>query len=133
MKGKTMLKVSSILMLIGGILTAIMGVIALIGIAALVALVGEEVSAGLLYFSGALVIVSAIVEIIAAAKGLGACKNPQKAKGCMPWGIIIAVLCVVSEILNVVGGGDFSIINLITGLVLPVLYIIGANQMKAAQ
>lgn len=120
-------------MLIGGILAAIMGVIALIGIAALVVLMGADVSAGLLYFSGALVIVSAIAEIIAAAKGLGACKNPQKAKGCIPWGIVIAVLCVVSQILTVVGGGEFSVINLITGLVLPVLYIIGANQMKAAQ
>lgn len=130
MQGKTMLKVSSILMLIGGILAAIMGVIAMIGIAALVAL---GASSGLLTVSGILVLVGAVVEIIASAKGLGACKAPEKAKGCMPWGIIVAALCVVSQILTVVGGGEFSVINLITGLVLPVLYIIGANQMKVAQ
>ena len=130
MKGRTMLKVTSILMMIGGIFSAIMGVVALIGIAALAAL---GASSGLLYASGALVLVGAVVEIVASAKGLGACKAPEKAKSCMPWGIIVAALSIVSQLLTVAGGGEFSVVNLITGLVLPVLYIIGVYQMKSAQ
>lgn len=46
------------------------------------------------------------------------------------WGIIVAVLCVVGTILNSVGGGSFNVASLITGLVLPVLYIIGAYKNK---
>ena len=39
---------------------------------------------------------------------------------------IIAALCVAGTILNTVGGGDFSLFSLLLGLVLPILYIIGA-------
>ena len=42
------------------------------------------------------------------------------------------MLCVISNILTVVGGGDFSVLNLATGLVIPVLYLIGALQNKKA-
>ena len=48
----------------------------------------------------------------------------------MVWGIIVAVLCVVGTILNSVGGGSFSVFSLPLGLVLPVLYIIGAGFNK---
>lgn len=146
MKGRTILKVCSILMMIGGILSAILGVVTFIGIASVAEMLGEWGELGelaeladvrlvpwMLYASSALVVVGAIVEIIASAMGLGACKAPEKAKRCVIWGIIVAALCVVSEILIVVGGGDFNIITLITGLVVPVLYIIGANMMKSAQ
>lgn len=48
----------------------------------------------------------------------------------MVWGVIVAVLCVVGTILNSVGGGSFSVFSLLLGLVLPVLYIIGAGFNK---
>ena len=42
-------------------------------------------------------------------------------------GVISLAALVVSAM---IGGGSFSVISLITGLVLPVLYIIGAVQNK---
>ena len=56
----------------------------------------------------------------------------EKAGTCITWGIIVIMLCVISNILTVVGGGDFSVLNLATGLVIPVLYLIGALQNKKA-
>ena len=80
----------------------------------------------MLYASVALMIVSAVTQLIAGIIGVKNCKKPEKAGTCMVWGIIVAVLCVVGTILNSVGGGSFSVFSLMLGLVLPVLYIIGA-------
>ena len=54
----------------------------------------------------------------------------MKAEGCIKWGIIIAVLSIVSMIIGVVGGGDFNITSLLLNLLLPGLYAYGAVQMK---
>ena len=71
-------------------------------------------------------IVSAVAELIAGIIGVANCKKPDKAGSCIVWGIIVAVLSVAGTILNSVGGGSFSAFSLILGLVLPVIYIIGA-------
>ena len=49
MKGQKILKVTSILMIIGGIIAAIAGVIAILGVSALAALSGSAEGTGLLY------------------------------------------------------------------------------------
>ena len=49
MKGQKILKVTSILMIIGGITAAIAGVIAILGVSALAALSGSAEGTGLLY------------------------------------------------------------------------------------
>ena len=54
----------------------------------------------------------------------------EKAQTCMVWGILAIALCVLSQILNLAGGGSFNVVSLATGLVLPVLYLIGALQNK---
>ena len=70
MKGQKFLKVTSILMIIGGVLAAITGLLALLGISALAAMAGSAEGTGLLYASSALAIVSSIIELIAgSAKG----------------------------------------------------------------
>ena len=51
MKGQKLLKVTSILMIIGGVIAVIAGVLAILGISALVALSGSAEGAGLLYAS----------------------------------------------------------------------------------
>lgn len=132
MKGQTFLKVTSILMIIGGIIAAIAGVLAVLGLSALAALADSAEGMGLLYFSSVLVVVASVVELIAGIKGLGACKMPQKAAGCVKWGVIIAVLSVLSIIISLAAGGEFKVINLILNLLLPGLYVYGAVQMKNA-
>lgn len=125
-KGSGFLKVTGILMIIGGGLSIILGIIAAIGVAALVYISDGTVSPALLYTSVILMIVSAVAELVAGIIGVANCNKPDKAGSCIVWGIIVAVLSVAGTILNSVGGGSFSAFSLILGLVLPVLYIIGA-------
>lgn len=125
-KGTAFLKVTGILMIIGGAISVIMGIIAALGVAALVYISDGTISSVLLYTSVILMIVSAVAELAAGIIGVANCKKPDKAGSCIVLGIIVAVLSVAGTILNSVGGGSFSAFSLILGLVLPVLYIIGA-------
>jgi len=129
-KGSGFLKVTGILMIIGGGISIIMGIIAALGVAAIVYISDGAVSSTLLYASVALMIVSAVAELVAGIIGVANCKKPEKAGSCIAWGIVVAVLCVAGTILNTVGGGSFSVLSLVLGLVLPVLYIIGAALNK---
>ena len=130
MKGQKLLKVTSILMIIGGVIAASVGVLALLGISALVALAESAEGACLLYASSAIIIVSSVIEFIAGIKGVGACSALQKAAACVKWGIVIAVLYIISTIIGIIGGSQFSIINLVLNMLLPGLYSYGAVQMK---
>lgn len=123
-KGSGFLKVTGILMIIGASVSIIMSIIVAIGVAAL-AVIGS--ARGMLYASTALMIVSAAAEMVTGILGVVNCKKPEKAKTCIAWGIIVAVLCVAGTVLSVAGDGDFNIVSLLIGLVLPVLYIIGAS------
>ena len=125
-KGTGFLKVTGILMIIGGGISIIMGIIAALGVAALAYISDGTVSSALLYASVVLMLISAVAELVAGIIGVVNCKKPAKAGVCIAWGIIVAVLSVAGTILNSVGGGSFSAFSLILGLVLPVLYIIGA-------
>ena len=124
-KGTGFLKVTGILMIIGGGISIIMGIIAALSVAALAYIAGGDSSA-LLYASVVLMLISAVAELVAGIIGVVNCKKPEKAGVCIAWGIIVAVLSVAGTTLNSVGGGTFSVFSLILGLVLPVLYIIGA-------
>ena len=119
MKGQKILKVTSILMIIGGVIAVVTGILAILGISALAALSGSTEGIGLLYAS-------------AGIKGIGACSDSQKAASCIKWGIIIAILTIISIIIGLVGGGTFSITSLVLNLLLPGLYVYGAMQMKGA-
>ena len=130
-KGSGFLKVTGILMIIGGAISLIVAIVAIIGIAALVYVAGSEINAGLLYAAGVISLVSAVAELIAGIVGVKNCKKPEKARTCVVWGVIVAVLCVAGSVLAVVGGNSFPVFSLILGLVLPVLYIVGAIKNKA--
>ena len=133
MKGHKFLKVTGILMIIGGALSAILGIIAVLSVAALAYIASAHSEAAMLYASTILFLVSGIVELIAGIIGVINAEKPQKAKTCIVWGALVAVLSVAGTILGVAGGGDFSVFSLILGLVLPVLYIIGAvKNMQSA-
>ena len=132
MKGQKLLKVTSILMIIGGVIAVIAGILAILGISALVALSESAEGAGLLYASSIIVVVASVIQFIAGIKGIGACRAPQKAASCIKWGIIIAVLSIISMIICLIGGGEFSIVSLVLNLLLPGLYIFSAVQMKGS-
>ena len=128
--GQKFLKITSILMIVGGIIAVIAGVIAILGVSALAALSGSAKGTGLLYASSILVTVSSVIQIIAGVKGLKACKAPETAGKCVTWGIVIAVLSIISLVIGLIGGGDFNIINLALNLLVPGLYVYGALKTK---
>ena len=128
-KGAGFLKVTGILMIIGGSISIITALVTIIGVAALIAL---GAGTALLYAAGILSILSAGAQLIAGIIGVKNCKRPEKAQNCITWGVIVAALCVLGSILTVIGGGSFPIFSLLLGLVLPILYIIGAVKNKQA-
>ncbi|MGI6174762.1 MAG: hypothetical protein ACOYJC_01100 [Christensenellales bacterium] len=129
-KSNGFLKVTGILMIIAGGLGIIFGIIAVLGVSLLVAALGAEASLGLLTFAAILSLVSAAISLVAGILGVANAAKPEKATVCIVFGILTAVLSVLGNILTTAGGGDFSVLNLILGLVLPVLYLIGAFQNK---
>lgn len=129
---QTFLKVTSILMVIGGIIALLAGVFAILGVSALAALMGSAEGTGLLYAGSVLAVVTSAVEILAGAKGLKACRLPGKAGECVILGIAIVALSMISMAVSVKGGGEFKIINLVVNLLVPVLYILGAVKTKPA-
>ena len=128
MKGRKFLKVTGILMIIGGAFGIIGGIIAMIGAGALAAVL--ETSAGGLMLASALILASAVFQLIAGIMGVKNCDNPEKAQSCLVMGVIVAILSVAGNIISNVLGSSFDILSYATGLVIPVLYIIGAVKNK---
>ena len=146
--GTGFLKVTGILMIVFG---AIAIVVTGIGIAAVgviekmanslasmegitvdEALAEQGVSLGLLYMGMILSLVGAIVQLVAGIIGIKNCRRPEKAQTCLVWGVLVALFAVAGSILTPIAGGDFNILSLFTGLVIPVLFIIGALKNKQA-
>ena len=128
MKGRKFLKVTGILMIIGGAFGIIGGIVAMIGAGALAAVL--ETSAGGLMLASALILASAVFQLIAGIMGVKNCDKPEKAQSCLVMGVIVAILSVAGNIISNVLGSDFNIFSYATGLIIPVLYIIGAVKNK---
>ena len=124
MKGRKFLKVTGILMIIGGAFGIIGGIVAMIGAGALAAVL--ETSAGGLMLASALILASAVFQLIAGIMGVKNCDKPEKAQSCLVMGVIVAILSVAGNVISSVLGSSFNITSYVTGLVIPVLYIIGA-------
>ena len=77
-----------------------------------------------------LLTIISVIEIIAGAKGLKACKVPENAGKCVTWGIVIAVLSIISMVIGLIGGGEFNITSLVLNLLVPGLYVYGALKTK---
>ena len=93
------------------------------------ALGGNGVAAGILTAAVIIASVGFVLELVAGIIGVKNNNRPEKANTCLVWGIIVAALTVLSSILSIFGGSSDAgsvVLGLITGLVIPVLYIIGA-------
>lgn len=128
MKGRKFLKVTGILMIIGGAFGIIGGIVAMIGAGALAAVL--ETSAGGLMLASALILASAVFQLIAGIMGVKNCDKPEKAQSCLVMGVIVAILSVAGNIISNILGSSFNILSYATGLIIPVLYIIGAVKNK---
>ncbi len=122
-KGANFLKVCGILMIIGG---AVSIVVSIIGFGAIALLAAAGASSALLTVATILALVSGVIELIAGIIGVKNCKKPEAAGKCMGWGIVCVVVAILGIVLNLVAGGKFSPVSLVTSLIVPVLFIIGA-------
>ncbi len=124
LKGSKLLKVSAILMIIGSVVMVITGIIAVIGVGAVALLL--ETGAAILTISAVLCLVSGICSLIAGIVGVKNANKPRVTNKCIFWGALVAVLSLAGNFIGVAAGSKFNFLNLVTGLGLPVLYIIGA-------
>lgn len=143
--GQTLLKVTGILMIIGAVLTVIISLLGVIGGAAVTvtSMSGvaddAEVAAAATGLGVAIIVlfvialITGVFELIAGIFGVKKSGVPNSAKPCFIIGIVIIALNVISTIIGLVNGGGFSIVSFATGLVVPVLYTIGAYQNMNAQ
>ncbi|MGD9559998.1 MAG: hypothetical protein AB7V55_05265 [Oscillospiraceae bacterium] len=129
-KSNGFLKVTGILMIISGAISIIFSIIALLGVGVLAAALGGDASLTLLILASVLALVSSVISLVAGVLGVKNAARPEKATVCIVFGILTAVFSVLGNVLTVAGGGSFSIPSLILGLVIPVLYLIGAFQNK---
>lgn len=132
-QGSKMLKVTGILMIIGGALSLVIALIAVIGIAAAASLAAGALGGGIIALAVIASILSLLgggIELAAGILGVKNWNQPAKAQSCIVFGAIIIALSVLSNILNLASGSEFNLFSLLLGLVLPVLYLIGAVQLK---
>ena len=150
LKGSTLVKVVGILMTIFGPLGIIASIYSFTTIRALLAFSdglfsmfdefggssaiygAAGLSPGLLYASIALSAVGSIMLLIAGIMGIKNHNNKEKAGTLVILGIAIIAINVLSSVLAGIGGNfsATSIVGLLLGAVIPVLYIIGATQNK---
>ena len=129
-KGQKFLKVTSILMIVGGALAGVTCLLGIAGVAVLASLADGHAAALMLYLALALALAAAVAEFIAGLKGLKTCKTGGDAHKCVVWGAVVAGITVVSSVMNVAGGGSVNATSILLSLVVPGLYIYGAMQVQ---
>ena len=128
--GKGLLKVTGILMIIGGGLAVLLG---LLGMAGGAILATQSVAlGGVTMLASIVAIVGGAFELIAGIFGVKNCDKPEKAQSCFVFGVILVAFAVLSAIMSLMSGqlSGTSIFSLILGFVLPVLYLMGALKNK---
>ena len=126
MKGHVFLKVTGILMIIAAAFSIIVGAL-LAEISALAAGLGAASGLKFTFWAALfLTLVGGICQLIAGIKGIKHSKRSEKAGKLIAWGVIVAVFSILSIVLDLSNGGDFSIVSVVTGVAVPALYILGA-------
>ena len=71
-----------------------------------------------------------VVELVAGILGVKNCNKPEKAKPLFVLAIVLIIFAIASVALSMtsVGFGGYALLPLIAGLLLPVIFIIGAKQ-----
>lgn len=133
LKGRLMLKVVGILYIVFASFSILAGLVAIAGGAALGIAGGESLALGL----GALAVILGFVAILSSVFGLVVgilgvkwCNRPDKAGTLFVLGIVLIVLAALSLLSSFSGDSSASVVSSLLGLVLPVLYTLGAWQNK---
>ncbi|MDL2218242.1 hypothetical protein LJC27_06245 [Christensenellaceae bacterium OttesenSCG-928-M15] len=121
-------RVMSALMILGGATGMALGVAAVLGAGALAAALGSAANFGLLMVASIATWAGGVAGLIAGIIGVKSAVKTEKGIGCIVFGVLTAMFSAMGSILAVVGGGSFSMMNLLAGVLLPVLYLIGNKQ-----
>ena len=126
MKGHKFLKSTGILMIVAAAFSIIAGVF-VGGLGVLAAGLGAASGLTFAYWAALfLTLAGGICQLIAGIKGVRHSKRSEKAGKLIVWGVIVAVFSILSMVMNLVNGGEFNGVNLLTGAAVPALYIYGA-------
>lgn len=74
-------------------------------------------------------VIGSAIEIFAGIVGVNNWTNPAKAQFMIILGAVITCIQIISIIISIVAD-SFNAFSIVTGLALPVLYIVGAIQLK---
>jgi len=139
-KSNKFLKVTGILMLIGGsfallssVLMLLFGVVLVDGAVHANLSRSQDVAVGIIVAALVLVIAASVVQFIAGIVGVKNAKKPEKANVCIVFGILAALIYLVSLLMNFLGGSAHTWLDALVipfGLVVPALYLVGAFQLK---
>ena len=122
-KKNQLLNITGILMIIGSIISIILGLF----VGGLSAIFG---GLDLITIAALLMLVGGIINLIAGICGVKYAARPENANTCIVYGVLTAAMVVISNILYVAAGSGMNTTSLITGLALPAIYLIGAFQNK---
>ena len=123
--GQKMLQVVSILMIVFGAIAAVVSLIGLVVVIAAVAITGQVLA----LFAYLILIAAGIAELVVGIIGVVNCKDLSKAQMLLVCGIVVAAVTVLGNLLSMIGSG-FNFFTLLSGLLFPILFIVGAIQMK---
>ena len=91
--------------------------------------VGRDLNSGLFWFGLVVALIASVIEIIAGALGMKNWNDTSKAQLFMIFGGAVAALQLLANILISVAY-EFNFFSILSGLAIPVLYIIGAVMLK---
>ena len=138
-KSNKFLKVTGILMIIGGsfgliasVFLFLFGVLLTMG-ALLHPAPGVNQAVEIIGAGIGIAIAGAIIQFIAGIAGVKNAKKPEKANLCIVLGSLTALFYIASQIFTYVGGASKTYLDyvvVVIGLVVPALYLVGAVQNK---
>ena len=126
--GSSFLRVCGILMIIGAILSLVFAVIAVI----VIRQPGSGLNTPIHWVSVVLAFVGSVIELIAGILGVRYADKPEKAKTCIVCGVLVILMTLLSQVISAVSGGEVNFLNALTGLLVPILYVIGAFKNQRA-
>ena len=136
-KGRLLIKFTGVLLLIGGVLNTLVGILgffgggaaAIYGSKAGTATAGQAAAAGGILIAYSLVcIVYGVIAILAGINGVKYSGDIRKAEKCFKLGVILVIVDIIIAVLSLILDG-FSA-TIITGLIVPILYMVAADQCK---
>ena len=141
-KSCKLLKVVSILMIIFGGIALLVALLAVLGagvIAAGAAGIGTDAAgaaAGLIMVASIIMLIGAVIQFVAGIVGVKNHKKPEKATICIVFGVLVTLVYIVSIVIDIASGAGQPMtiaLSIVIGLVMPVLYLLGAFKLKGMQ